>query len=112
MPSGKLCEVKVAQRHFLDAHSLVGALHREGAPVELDVVLGRLEQVRGHLLRLLHHPLGSIDYRGAADRQRTRAVGYPAPFGDTWVSPCRTSMSSNGTPSWSAAIWLHAVSCP
>src|ERR1019366_278586 len=34
------------------------------------------------------------------------------PLGETWVSPCRTRMSSNGTPSWSATIWLHAVSWP
>ena len=34
------------------------------------------------------------------------------PFGEIWVSPCSTSTSSNGTPSWSATIWLHAVSCP
>ena len=34
------------------------------------------------------------------------------PLGETWVSPCSTRMSSNGTPSWSATIWLHAVSWP
>ncbi len=28
------------------------------------------------------------------------------------VSPCSTSTSSNGTPSSSATIWLHAVSWP
>jgi hypothetical protein len=33
-------------------------------------------------------------------------------LGETWVSPCRISTSSNGTPSWSATIWLNAVSCP
>src|SRR5215469_8662183 len=31
------------------------------------------------------------------------------PLGETWVSPCSTLMSSNGTPSWSATIWLQAV---
>ena len=31
---------------------------------------------------------------------------------EIWVSPCSTSTSSNATPSWSATIWLHAVSCP
>ena len=34
------------------------------------------------------------------------------PRGEIWVSPCSTSMSSNGTPSWSATIWLQAVSWP
>ena len=34
------------------------------------------------------------------------------PFGATRVSPCSTRTSSNGTPSLSATIWLHAVSCP
>ncbi len=34
------------------------------------------------------------------------------PLCDDWVSPCRISTSSNGTPSWSATIWLHAVSWP
>ena len=34
------------------------------------------------------------------------------PLGETWVSPCSTRMSSNGTPSWSDTIWLQAVSCP
>ena len=28
------------------------------------------------------------------------------------MSPCSTSTSSKGTPSWSATIWLHAVSWP
>ena len=34
------------------------------------------------------------------------------PFGEIWVSPCRISTSSNGTPSWSATIWLNPVSWP
>ena len=34
------------------------------------------------------------------------------PRGEVWVSPCSTSTSSNATPSLSATIWLHAVSCP
>src|SRR5262245_57540456 len=35
-----------------------------------------------------------------------------SPLTDVRVSPCSTSTSSNATPSWSATIWLHAVSCP
>ena len=34
------------------------------------------------------------------------------PLDEIWVSPCSTSTSSNGTPSRSATIWLHAVSWP
>ena len=34
------------------------------------------------------------------------------PLGEIWVSPCSTRMSSNGTPSLSATIWLQAVSWP
>ena len=34
------------------------------------------------------------------------------PLGLESVSPVMTSTSSNGTPSASATIWLHAVWCP
>src|SRR5579859_43419 len=34
------------------------------------------------------------------------------PCGAVRVSPCSTSTSSKATPSWSATIWLHEVSCP
>ena len=34
------------------------------------------------------------------------------PWGEDRVSPCITSTSSNGTPSASATIWLHAVTWP
>src|SRR3972149_216318 len=36
----------------------------------------------------------------------------PPPLGETAVSPKRTSTSSIGTPSSSAAIWAKAVSLP
>src|SRR3712207_9475209 len=34
------------------------------------------------------------------------------PCGEDWVSPQITLTSSNGTPSASAAIWLHEVTWP
>ena len=63
-------------------------------------------------LRLLDDLVARRDHGDAADGQRARPVGVHALAARSAVSPCSTSMSSNGTPSASATIWLHAVSWP
>ena len=63
---------------LLDGEALVGALDREAAVGELEVVLGRLQQVRRELLGLADHLLRRVDDGDAADDQRPRAVGVEA----------------------------------
>ena len=43
---------------------------------------------------------------------RLRLPPVPLPIGVFSVSPCRTTILSNGTPRWSARICENAVSCP
>lgn len=57
------------ERDLLDGLALVGALDRELAVRELQVVLGGLEQVRGDLLRLLDDLVRGVDDRDTADDQ-------------------------------------------
>ena len=57
-----------------------------------------------------HLPRGQL-HGDPADCQRSRPY-VSRPNGAVSVSPWMTSTSSNGIPSASAAIWLHAVTCP
>ena len=69
-----------------DAHPLVGALDREPAALELQVVGVGLEQVRRNDLGLLDHLLGGLDDRDPTDHQRTRAIGVQALVRDGGVA--------------------------
>ena len=77
MPSGRLVYAASATSWMVTDRSGVPA-HGELAVLELDVGVGRFEQVRGDLLRLVgelarHHRGGR-----AADRRRARRVGAEA----------------------------------
>ena len=74
------------QRDFAERLAAVGAGDRELAVLELDVGLGRLEQVRGDLLALGDDLVERLDDRRAADRQRARAVGAHAERNATGVA--------------------------
>ena len=78
MPSGKLCDSERREHDLLDRQALVGALDAEPAGRELEVVLGRLQQVRRDLLGLFDDLLRALDHGRAADGQRARAVGVHA----------------------------------
>src|SRR5271157_2514518 len=56
----------------------VGTRDGELASLELDVGLGRFEQVGGNLLSLAHHFVDRLDESRAADRERARGVGAHA----------------------------------
>ena len=64
--------------HLGEGHFLVGAGNPEDALLELDVGVGRLEQVGGDLAALGDHLVDRLDDRGAAHRDRARAVGAHA----------------------------------
>ena len=66
------------QRDVAPGDLLVGAGDLELAVLELDVGVGRLEQVGGDLLALGDHLVDRLDDRRAADRERAAAVGAHA----------------------------------
>ena len=92
-------------------HRLVGADHGELAVLELDVVVGRLQQRARHPLRLVDDGVGRDAQRHAADHGaagRERAAAER-----TWsVSPWMYWMASNGTPSHSETSCANAVAWP
>ena len=61
-----------------DPHALVGALDREAAATELEVVGRGLHEVGGDRLRLLDHLVDGSDHRLAADDEGSGAVGVEA----------------------------------
>src|ERR1700730_18205554 len=65
-------------RYLLDAEPPIGAADREHAVGELDIRLGRLEEVRGDAAPLGDQLVGGLDERRPADRDRARASGAPA----------------------------------
>ncbi len=69
------------QRDLAQGLRAVGAGDGKGAVLELDIGLGRFQQVGGDLPALGDDLVHRLDDRGAADRQRARAVG-PHAVGD------------------------------
>ena len=61
-------------RHVLQRYRAIGARDAEPAVGELDVGLGRLQQVRGDSLALVDHLLCGERQRGTADHHRARSV--------------------------------------
>ena len=96
VPAGNVKLVGIVERHFVEARlelverivvrnvggerdfperlAAIRAGHGELAVLELDVGFRGLEQVRGDLLALVDDLVERLDDRGAADRQRARAV--------------------------------------
>ena len=77
----------------------------EPAVADHDVVGARLEQVRGELLRLREHLLGSRRSSALPPIWSERDPPVPPPRGTSPVSECTTRTFSNGTPSVSLMIW-------
>ena len=88
---------------------LSGAAHRERAVGELQVVLGASSRCAA-TFRALATTFCAAFTTAMPPTASEREPYVSMPLCETCVSPCSTSTSSNGTPSWSATIWLHAVS--
>ena len=111
MPSGRF--VYAAKATLLDRLCPLGRALDEEAPVlALDVVLGRLEQVGGDLLRLVAQLARRSPPWPRPATGVERLAYVPRPYGVLSVSPSCTSTSSGGIPSSSATIWANVVSWP
>ena len=75
MPCGQAFRVPRLGGDAAQRHGAVGAGDREDTVGEIDIGLGRFEQVRGDRLRLLDDPVGCHQHRRAAQRRRARAAG-------------------------------------
>ena len=112
MSSGRLMPPKAGGGHVLHADVLVGrARHAELAALELQVILGGLEHVRGDLLRLVLTFWAAM-WTATPPTGRLREPYVSSPCGEVAVSPWRTSTSSGVTPRASAAIWDQEVTWP
>jgi hypothetical protein len=78
MPVGSLSSWNAAFATLVDAHGAVGAGDGEAAVLELDVALGRFQEMRAELLALGDNVVADRDDGAAPHGGRARAAGAHA----------------------------------
>jgi hypothetical protein len=101
---------QAAGRH-VEAHGAIGAGDGEAAVLELDVALGRLQEVRGELLALGNNLVADRD-EAPPLMVVEREPPVPMPNATASVSPAMNLIRSGSTPSRSTSIWVWIVAWP
>ena len=98
------------QRDLAERLAAIGARDGELAVLELDVGLGRFEQVRGDLLALGDDLVDRLDDGGAADRERARTVRAHAERNASGIAVHDLDRSRSDMPSRLATTCANVVS--
>jgi len=98
-------------RHLREADAAVGAADAEFSAGELDIRVGRLEQVRGDLLPF-EMIFSQAKYRAEPPTAIEREPNVPVPAATAAVSPSTMEILSIATPSRAPRICAKLVAWP